>query len=133
MPGIAGEGREHTPARRPKNAPLDPLDLPLPSHPLNDSEALVFGPEQNRQVPVRLVDVSEEVRAAVGWAKGTELKFGVECLEEVGLPPALTGPARRMVRRLLSAVFSVPSVRFGITMAAIPIVVLGAFFLVPNA
>ena len=47
----------------------------LRAHALNGSQALVFGPEQNGRVPVRLVEASDEVRAAVGWGKGVEKKI----------------------------------------------------------
>ena len=44
----------------------------LPFQALNSREALVFGPEQNGLVPVRLVEASDEVRATVDWNKDTE-------------------------------------------------------------
>jgi hypothetical protein len=55
---------------------------------LNGSQALVFGPEQNGRVVVRLVQASDEVRAAVGWGKRVEKKIKVENLQAMELPPA---------------------------------------------
>ena len=53
---------------------------------LNGRQALVFGAEANGRVPVRLVEASDEVRAALGWAKGQEKAIKVENLEAMGLP-----------------------------------------------
>jgi hypothetical protein len=58
---------------------------------LNGRQALVFGTEGNGQVPVRLVEASDEVRAALGWAKGQEKAIKVENLEAMGLAPAADG------------------------------------------
>lgn len=59
----------------------------LSAHALNGRQALVFGPEQNGRVAVRLVEASDEVRAAVGWGRGVEKKIEVENLQAM-LPPA---------------------------------------------
>jgi hypothetical protein len=55
---------------------------------LNGRQALVFGAEVNGRVPVRLVEASDEVRAAVGWAKGQEKLIEVENFEAMGLAPS---------------------------------------------
>ncbi len=72
----------------------------LPSHALNGSEALVFGPEQNGLVPVRLVEASDEVRAALDWAKGAERAISVENLRAIGLPPVPISTANLIFRAL---------------------------------
>ncbi len=48
----------------------------------------MFGTEGNGQVPVRLVEASDEVRAALGWAKGQEKSIEAENLEAMGLASA---------------------------------------------
>ncbi len=53
----------------------------LSSHALNGRQALVFGPEQNSRVAVRLVEVSPEVRASLGWGRGVEKAIKVENLQ----------------------------------------------------
>jgi hypothetical protein len=54
---------------------------------LNGRQALVFGAECNGRMPVRLVEGSDEVRAALGWAKGQEKAIKAENLEAMGLAP----------------------------------------------
>jgi tetratricopeptide (TPR) repeat protein len=57
----------------------------LSTHALNGRQALVFGPEQNGRVAVRLVEESTEVRAVLCWAKGQEKAIKVENLQAAGL------------------------------------------------
>ena len=52
----------------------------LSAHALNGRQALVFGPEQNGRVAVRLVEASAEVRASLGWGRGVEKAMEVENL-----------------------------------------------------
>ena len=59
----------------------------LCTHALNGRQALVFGPEQNGRVAVRLVEASDEVRAAVGWGRGVEKEIEMENLQAM-VPPA---------------------------------------------
>jgi hypothetical protein len=47
---------------------------------LNGRQALVFGPEQNGRVAVRLVEASGEVRASLGWGRGVEKAIKAENL-----------------------------------------------------
>ncbi len=60
----------------------------LSVHALNGRQALVFGPEQNGRVPVRLVEASAEVRASLGWGRGVEKAIKVENLRAWEPPPA---------------------------------------------
>ena len=60
----------------------------LSAHALNGSQALVFGPEQNGRVPVRLVEARAEVRATLGWGRGVEKAIKVENLQGMGQPPS---------------------------------------------
>jgi hypothetical protein len=53
----------------------------LSAHALNGRQALVFGPEQNGRVAVRLVEASAEVRASLGWGRGEEKAIKVENLQ----------------------------------------------------
>jgi hypothetical protein len=53
----------------------------LSAHALNGRQALVFGPEQNGRVAVRLVEASAEVRASLGWGMGVEKAIKVENLQ----------------------------------------------------
>ena len=53
----------------------------LSAHALNGRQALVFGPEQNGRVVVRLVEASAEVRASLGWGRGVEKAIKVENLQ----------------------------------------------------
>jgi hypothetical protein len=55
---------------------------------LNGRLALVFGPERNGQVAVRLVEASSDVRTSLGWCSGAEKTVNVENLQFCGLPPA---------------------------------------------
>jgi hypothetical protein len=56
----------------------------LSTHSLNGCQALVFGPEHNGRVPVRLVEASDAVRSSVGWGKGAEGMIKVENLQAIG-------------------------------------------------
>jgi hypothetical protein len=47
---------------------------------LNGRQALVFGPEQNGRVAVRLVEASGEVRGSLGWGRGVEKAIKAENL-----------------------------------------------------
>ena len=79
----------------------------LRAHALNGRQALVFGPEQNGRVAVRLVEASDEVRAAVGWERGVEKKIKVENLQAMGQANAkkLCGAdAERKVRAVSACV-----------------------------
>ena len=53
----------------------------LSAHALNGRQALVFGPEQNGRVAVRLVEASAEVRVSLGWGRGVEKAIKVENLQ----------------------------------------------------
>jgi len=52
----------------------------LSTNALNGRQALVFGPEQNGRVAVRLVEASAEVRASLGWGRGVEKAIKAENL-----------------------------------------------------
>ena len=53
----------------------------LSAHALNGRQALVFGPDRNGRVAVRLVEASVEVRASLGWGRGEEKAMEVENLQ----------------------------------------------------
>jgi hypothetical protein len=60
----------------------------LSAHALNGRQALVFGPEVNGRVPVRLVEARAEVRATLGWGRAVEKAIKVENLQGMGQPPS---------------------------------------------
>ena len=60
----------------------------LSAHALNGRQALVFGPEVNGGVAVRLVEARAEVRATLGWGRAVEKAIKVENLQGMGQPPS---------------------------------------------